>query len=296
MIHILDLQFFSDQTIAAFVIETTEGPVLIETGPYSAFNNLVKGLKDLGYAPEDVKHVLLTHIHFDHAGAAWAMAKAGAKIYVHPFGYKHMLNPERLYNSAKRIYGDMMETLWGEMFPIAEENLVAVENKTIITIGDQKIQALHTPGHANHHIAWRLGKVIFTGDVGGCKINGGPVVPPCPPPDIDIGEWFDSLEFIESFGPDKLYLTHYGIVEDISTHIHDLRRMLNEWGDVIRMYMNRGETAEEMTPKFRAYAENQLREAGLDDAMVARYEAANPAWMSVAGLIRYWSGNPSPRL
>ncbi|MDX2247386.1 MAG: MBL fold metallo-hydrolase [Bacteroidia bacterium] len=296
MIHILDLQFFSDETIAAFIVETSEGPVLIEAGPYSVYKNLVRALKDRGYVPEDIKHVLLSHIHFDHAGAAWALAETGAKIYVHPFGYKHLLNPERLYNSAKRIYGDMMETLWGGMFPIPESKLVAVENNASITIGDKTFQALHTPGHASHHIAWKVGKNIFTGDVGGCKIGNGPVVPPCPPPDIDIGLWFDSLDIIQAQGPERLYLTHYGIVENISIHFHELRHMLNEWGDWVRVSMERGETAEEMTPKFRQYVENQLLETGINDQMVARYEAANPSWMSVTGLMRYWSGTHSPRL
>ena len=115
MVHIIDLHFQMDHTIASFVVETAEGPVVIETGPHSVYPQLVSGLQKLGYQPADVKHVLLTHIHFDHAGAAWAFAEQGATVYVHPRGWKHLQDPTRLYNSAKRIYQDQMETLWGDM-------------------------------------------------------------------------------------------------------------------------------------------------------------------------------------
>ena len=132
MIHVLDLHFKVESAIASFLVETSEGPILIETGPHSTFEFLKKGLEKHGYQPSDVKHVFLTHIHFDHAGAAWAFAETGAKVYVHPFGYKHLLDPSKLYNSAKRIYGDEMETLWGDMKSIPEDQLFAVEDKTEI--------------------------------------------------------------------------------------------------------------------------------------------------------------------
>ena len=289
MVHILDLNFFTDSAIAAFVIETSDGPVLVETGPHSVFPELESGLQSLGYRPEDIAHVLLTHIHFDHAGAAWAMAEKGATIYVHPFGWKHMLNPEKLYHSAKRIYQDQMEILWGEMQPIPEEKLIAVEHQQEIIVGDTTFIAHHTPGHANHHIAWQTGDIIFTGDVAGCKISGGPVVPPCPPPDIDIEKWNDSLDLLESLNPTKLYLTHFGPIENIREHIAELRKNLNDWAEWIRIRWEQEQSALEITPDFQKYAARQLENAGLDEAGIKKYEAANPAWMSVAGLLRYWS-------
>lgn len=289
MVHILDLNFFTDSAIAAFVIETSAGPVLVETGPHSVFPQLEAGLQKLGYKAEDIRHVFLTHIHFDHAGAAWAMAEKGATIYVHPFGWKHMLNPEKLYNSAKRIYQDQMETLWGEMHPIPEEKLIAVEHQQEIRVGDTTFIAHHTPGHANHHIAWQTGDIVFTGDVAGCKISGGPVVPPCPPPDIDIEKWNESLDLLESLKPSELYLTHFGPVSEIQEHIAELRVNLNNWAEWIRIRWEQGKTAQEITPDFQKYAAKQLEDAGLDEAAILKYEAANPAWMSVAGLIRYWS-------
>ncbi|MEO0897476.1 MAG: MBL fold metallo-hydrolase [Bacteroidota bacterium] len=289
MVHTFDLNFQTTEAIAFFVIPTSEGPVLVETGPHSTYPYLESHLKSLGYSPSDVKHVLLTHIHFDHAGAAWALAKEGAKVYVHPRGYKHLLDPSRLYNSAKRIYGDMMESLWGQMHSIPEELLIPVEDGQTIQIGDTPFLAHHTPGHASHHIAWQMGDKIFTGDVAGCKINKGPVVPPCPPPDIDIEAWFDSIDKIVQLNPKELYLTHYGLVTEVEDHFVGLKKILMDWRDWMKVPFDEKKSLDEITPAFKAYAANQLREAGLSEEEVLKYEAANPAWMSVAGLMRYWT-------
>ncbi|MFK7925238.1 MAG: MBL fold metallo-hydrolase [Bacteroidia bacterium] len=288
MIHTLDLEFQVPQAIAAFVIETTEGPVLVETGPHSVLPRLSAELKNLGYELGDIKHVFLTHIHFDHAGAAWALAQAGAKIYVHPRGYKHLLDPSRLYGSAKRIYGDMMETLWGLMEPIPADQLEAVEDEREIQVGEHTFKALHTPGHASHHIAWQLGEIIFAGDVAGCKIDGGPVVPPCPPPDINIEQWVDSINILRAQQPKQLYLTHFGPIDTVTTHLDELEAMLHDWANWIKPHYEAGKKPEEVVSEFQAYANQQLMAAGLDEQGAARYEAANPSYMSVAGLMRYW--------
>lgn len=288
MIHILDLHFQTDHTIASFVVETTEGPVLIETGPHSVLPYLETGLAGLGYRLSDIQHVLLSHIHFDHAGAAWALAQAGAQVHVHPFGYRHLLDPTKLYQSAKRIYGDQMEALWGDMQPIAEAQLHEVADEAKLVIGEHTFKAWHTPGHAVHHIAWQLGEVIFTGDVAGVKIGEGPVVPPCPPPDINLEDWKASLNRLRALQPKALYLTHFGLVDDYAAHFDQLEGMLDDWAAWIKPHWEAGKSPTEVTPDFQAYAATQLRKAGLDAHQVDQYEAANPAWMSVAGLMRYW--------
>lgn len=288
MIHVIDLQFLTDHTIAAFLVETPAGPVLIETGPHSVLAHLEAGLARHGYQLSDIRHVFLSHIHFDHAGAAWALAQAGAQVYVHPAGYPHLLDPSRLYQSAQRIYGDQMERLWGEMHPIPAAQLEAVADGTRYEIGGLPFVGWHTPGHASHHIAWQLDRVIFTGDVGGVKIGDGPVVPPCPPPDIDLEAWFASLDRLRSLTPKTLYLTHYGPVDEVASHLDTLQEMLQDWAGWMKPHYEAGTAAEVITPQFQAYAEAQLQAAGLDKAARLRYEAANPAWMSVAGLLRYW--------
>jgi glyoxylase-like metal-dependent hydrolase (beta-lactamase superfamily II) len=288
MIQVFDLHFKTDQTIAAFLVETSAGPILIETGPHSVFEHLQAALAEHGYQPKDIQHVFLSHIHFDHAGAAWAFAEQGATVYVHPAGYRHLQDPTKLYQSAKRIYGDAMESLWGEMHIISEDRLVSVADEQVIEVGEQRLQAWHTPGHASHHIAWQWGEVIFTGDVAGVRIGDGPVVPPCPPPDIFLEAWFDSIQTLRRLAPRALYLTHFGRVEDVDPHLDQLEAALRSWADWMKGPFEAGRAPEEITPAFQAYVAGQLREAGLDEAGVAQYEAANPSWMSVAGLLRYW--------
>lgn len=287
-IHTLDLHFFHEHTIASFLFETGSGWALVETGPHSTFPQLKKGLANHGLTVSDIQHVLLTHIHFDHAGAAWALAEAGADIYVHPVGLPHMQSPEKLYNSAKRIYGDDMERLWGDMHPIAEEKLHAVEDRAVFDFGGTEVIAHHTPGHASHHIAWQLGDAVFTGDVAGCRIELGPVVPPCPPPDIHLGQWRDSLARLREISPTTLYLTHFDAITDIEPHLQQLDSMLTDWSQWIKQHMDQGMDVAAMTEPFKAYARQQLIDLGATAHMADQYEAANPAWMSVAGLVRYW--------
>lgn len=288
-IHVLDLNFLNlPHTIASFLIESSEGPILIETGPHSTIQAMKKGLIEYGYKIEDIKHVFLSHIHLDHAGAAWVFAEHGAKIYLHPFGAKNMEDPSRLMESATRIYGDKMDQLWGQMKKIPSEQLIEVGDQEVIQIGDVSLKSLHTPGHAKHHIAWQLGKVIFTGDVAGVKIDGGIVVPPCPPPDINIEDWKTSIELIRSLQPKKLYLTHFDKIEDINEHLNSLEAILDNWSAWIKEHWEASETNEEMVPKFMAHVAGQLREVGLTESDIQLYEAANPSWMSVAGLVRYW--------
>lgn len=289
MLHTIDLQFQGiENAIAAFLIETSEGPILVETGPHSTFPHLKKGIENAGYSLSDIKHVFLSHIHFDHAGAAWAFAQLGADIYLHPVGAPHMAQPERLWNSAKRIYQDQMEILWGKMESIDPDRLKTVDHGEHIVIGDTTLTAWHTPGHAIHHIAWQMGKTLFAGDVAGCRINNGMVVPPCPPPDINIEEWTDSIELIKKLDIDSIYLTHYGEITSIDEHLNQLDFCLNDWAQWMKPHAINNADSREITPIFQAYVANQLKEYGISENGIKQYEAANPSWMSVAGLMRYW--------
>lgn len=289
MIQLIDLNFLNiEKAIGAYLIKSSDGPVLIETGPFSTFKTLSEGIENAGYQVSDVRHVLLTHIHLDHAGSAWAFAEHGANIYLHPFGSKNMEDPSRLMESATRIYGDDMDRLWGTMKKINGDQLISVEDGQELTFGETTIKAFYTPGHAKHHIAWQLDDVVFTGDVAGVKIDRGPVVPPCPPPDIDLDAWKSSIKLIKSLNPSKLYLTHYDAVESVEKHLTDLESILNDWAQWMKTKWETGLSADEITPMFMEYTRNQLIEQGVDESGVKKYEAANPSWMSVAGLIRYW--------
>lgn len=288
-IDILDLNFLDEShVIANYLIASEDGLILVETGPETTFENLKNAIAKSGHSWKDVKHVLLTHIHFDHAGAAWKFADNGAKIYVHPIGLPHLNNPERLWNSAKMIYGDDMERLWGEMKPIDEKLLIGVDDGDEIEIGGIKIKVHYTPGHAIHHNAYQIDDIVFTGDVAGVKINNGPVVPPCPPPDIHIEDWNKSIEKIRSLHPKSLFLAHYGEVTQVEDHLNQLQNMINDWANWIKPHYEAGEKAEKITPDFVKYTQDQLRENGVGEQEIEKYEKGNPSFMSVTGLLRYW--------
>ena len=286
MIHTIDLGFLdTPQTIAAYVLEHPDGPVLIETGPYSTYPALEQGLQKIGIAPESLQAVLLTHIHLDHAGSAWAFAQKGVPIFVHPLGERHLAQPEKLLASAKRIYQDMMDQLWGTMEPIATEQLRTVKDGTEVLPG---IRALHSPGHAVHHIAWQWEDVIFTGDVAGVRIGNGIVVPPCPPPDIQVEDWQRSIQVLREASPTSLYLTHYGEITDVETHLDALEKRLLDWANWMKPRFEAGDSVTEIAPDFEQYVRKELVDHGLDQEGLRQYDAANPPWMSVAGLLRYW--------
>lgn len=285
----IDTKFLNESSvIASYVIPSDDGLILVDTGPETAVEQLKQGLADKDLDWRDVKHVLLTHIHFDHAGAAWKFAENGATIYVHPIGLPHLHQPEKLWNSAKRIYQDDMERLWGEMQPIAQNQLRSADDGDVLSIGGVTIDVHYTPGHAIHHNAYQLGKTIFTGDVGGVKINGGPVVPPCPPPDINIEAWKTSIQKLRALQPARLYLAHYGAVTDPKTHFDHLEAILDDWANWMKPHYEQQADPETLTPQFIAYTQEQLRAQGVTSEDLAKYEKGNPSYMSVAGLLRYW--------
>lgn len=314
-IHVLDLGFLQlEHAIAAFLLEGPDGIALIETGPHSTFPQLEKAVGDKGFHLKNIQHAFLSHIHFDHAGAAWALAEQGAKIYVHPKGLPHLASPERLYNSARQIYGDQMDTLWGAMRPIPETQLYAPGHGEVIGAAGLHFTAWYTPGHAVHHIAWEVtttppqappagerkgverinaassfpAGVLFTGDVAGVKIDEGPVMPPCPPPDINIEDWINSLQILRERPSETLYLTHFGRVDHKQAHLDALEQRLLDWAAWMRPHAEAAEPPQELIPLFQHYVAGQLEAAGIGPAGQSRYEAANPAFMSVAGLMRYW--------
>ena len=158
IVHTLDLKFqgFAG-AIAVYLIPHQHGAVLIESGPGSTTAALETGLQVHGLNVGDVTDVLLTHIHLDHAGAAGWLAKKGARIHVHPVGAPHLKNPEKLLSSAARIYGDSMQSLWGDFLPVPEDQLVVHQDNEVIEIEGLRFRSLDTPGHAYHHYAYQVG-------------------------------------------------------------------------------------------------------------------------------------------
>lgn len=288
-VNILDLEFLGESNvIAGYLMESEDGLILVETGPETTFDSLCKAIEKSGHYWKDIRHVLLTHIHFDHAGAAWKLADNGAKVYVHPKGLPHLHNPEKLWNSAKRIYLDDMERLWGEMKPIDEKLLIPVDEGSQLHIGGVEFKVYYTPGHAVHHNAYQLGNALFTGDVAGVKIGNGPVVPPCPPPDINIELWKQSIQKLRALHSATLYLAHFGPVFNTVAHFNQLELMLDDWKNWMKPFYDKQVLPAEIVPQFVTYSQNQLREYGVSEGDIERYEKGNPSFMSVTGLLRYW--------
>ncbi|KAK3606852.1 hypothetical protein CHS0354_018446 [Potamilus streckersoni] len=279
------------QSVAAFLIKSGKTAVLVETGPDSCYPELEKQLKASGLSPADISAVFLTHIHFDHAGCAWRFARNGTKIYLHPNGFRHMANPEKLIESASRIYLDQMDVLWGKIEPIEEQMLVQVQDGERVTAGDLTMTAHFTPGHAKHHIVWQFGDSLFTGDVAGCRIGTGPAVAPTPPPDLDYSEWKKSIELMKALNPREIYLTHFGRFDDPHPHLEALSRQLDFLFNLSEAAFRRNEKNEVPAGFLDAFFEAYYRAWHIGNDAVTAYGNISPNWMNAQGLTRWMQKN-----
>lgn len=289
-VHVFDTkQLGRSGIIAATGIETNDGLALFDTGPESTFAHVVEQLRDAGFDPNDVRNVFLSHIHFDHSGAAWRFAELGATIYVHPRGAQHLVDPAKLIASATRIYGDEMERLWGRFAPISAEKVKILEDGDLVRVPPFEVRAIATPGHASHHHAYQWGDNLFGGDIAGVRLGGGPPIPPFVPPELHIESWLDSLEKIRKLNATKLYLPHFGLVEaPVSTHLDILADRIRRWANWFRDRICAGATEEQLVPAFAKVVTDELSEAGATEEETDDYEYADPSFMAVGASVRYW--------
>ncbi|MEW6094644.1 MAG: MBL fold metallo-hydrolase, partial [Chloroflexota bacterium] len=216
--------------IATYLIPHSGGAALVDPGPESTLPALTAALGEFGFSPSDVTHVLLTHIHLDHAGAAGWFAGQGAQVCVHPVGAPHISNPEKLLASASRLYGEKMNEMWGDMKHVAAARLIEVQDEMEIVAGEMRICALHTPGHAEHHVSYVFQDVIFSGDVGGVRfLDSKFVYLPFVPPETHLEKWRSSLKRMVATGCRCIAPTHFGIYSDANEH---LTRAVNFLDDV----------------------------------------------------------------
>ncbi len=286
----LDLNFQGrPYAIASYLIRHGDEVVLIESGPGSTRAALEAGLEKEGLSPRDVTHVLLTHIHLDHAGAAGWLARQGAQVYVHPVGAPHMLNPEKLIASATRIYGDKMDMLWGEFLPVPEDKLHVPQDTEEIVIGNLRFLPINTPGHAEHHYAFLFEDVCFSGDVGGVRIPGYQYLRiPMVPPELHLERWHESMQRLRREKFARIAPTHFGIFDDPEWHLREVEKALDDAVRWMEEVMPADPSIEELRRLFteRTLAENER--LGLSEEVVNAYQLANPPGMSADGLMRYW--------
>jgi glyoxylase-like metal-dependent hydrolase (beta-lactamase superfamily II) len=262
----------AERTIGVYLLETGEGLALFDCGPSSCLGALKAGLAERGVELRDVKHLLLSHIHLDHAGAAGSLVREHPelRVWVSEIGAPHLVDPSRLERSARRLYGDTFDGLWGELAPVPEDNVRLADGRAA------GLEVFPAPGHASHHVCYFDGATLYAGDAAGVRIQpSSSVLPPTPPPDVNVEAWYRTIEEIERRAPERLALIHFGVADDVSRHLTELRQRLDTWARRVE----EGASEEE----FIAAAKADLPE-GEGEA----YDRAMPFWQSWQGLRRYW--------
>lgn len=296
-IHTLDLHFSGvPNTIAAYLVVGERGIALVETGAMSTLPACLAALDQLGYQPADIQHVLATHIHFDHAGAAGWWAAQGAHVYVHHVGAPHLIDPSRLLASARKVYGDALDTMWGDMLPINPDQLTPLYDGDQVTIGDLHFTAWDTPGHARHHHALLIDDVAFSGDVAGVRLpNSRFIALAGAPPQFDPVAYDASITRLAQANLRRLYLTHFGPVDDVADHLARYREIV--WGaaEFVRAHLRNGATAVEIADRYITFMRERAVRDGIDEAVWSKHSVANPPAISAEGVQLYWNRHASNR-
>jgi glyoxylase-like metal-dependent hydrolase (beta-lactamase superfamily II) len=262
--------------VGVYLVETDDGLALFDCGPSSCIEALKAGLAERGVELTDLRHLLLSHIHLDHAGAAGTLVREhpALRVHVSGIGAPHVVDPSRLEHSARRLYGDAFDALWGELAPVPEENVEVV--------GDSAagLECFPAPGHASHHVCYlHPDGTLYAGDAAGVRIvPGRHVLPVSPPPDVDVEAWFRTFEEIERRAPARLALIHFGVADSPSEHLALVRAELAKWSE----RCERGLDDE----AWIAAARHDLEAAVGADA--DHWVRAAPLWQSYAGMRRYW--------
>jgi glyoxylase-like metal-dependent hydrolase (beta-lactamase superfamily II) len=264
----------ADRVIGSYLLETDDGLALFDCGPSTCLPRLKAALVERGVELGDVRHLLLSHIHLDHAGAAGVLVREHPELLVHvsEIGAPHLADPSRLETSARRLYGDTFDTLWGELAPVPQENIRIVEARVL------GLDCFPTQGHASHHVSYLdAAGTLYSGDAAGVRIlPERTVLPPTPPPDFDLDVWLETIDEIERRRPERLALIHFGVATEPGAHLDELRRRLVEWVRLVQSGVTQEQFSESVRNEVTATADN-----------VELYERAMPFWQSYAGLERY---------
>lgn len=289
----LDLNFQGTAgAVGAYLIKGPQGHTLVETGPGSTLAALERGVAAAGARMEDIRQLLVTHIHLDHAGASGTLLRRlpEARLFVHPLGAGHMLAPAKLLSSAGRIYGEAMDRLWGRFEAAPAEQVVLLQDGDEIDCGYRTLTALHTPGHATHHVAFvdESARTAFTGDVAGVRLGHGSYVrPPTPPPDVDVDAWHCSADRLRTFRLRALDLTHFGRRFDVAAHLDALSYNLDAWVGWTAARVGAGVDRESMTRELQTKRRRDVIACGGTSDDAAAFELVTGSTMSVDGLRRY---------
>jgi glyoxylase-like metal-dependent hydrolase (beta-lactamase superfamily II) len=298
----VDLNFLGQPgVIATVLLHGPGGVALIDPGPSTTLPHLTKSLTDRGFSLADVRAILLTHIHLDHAGCTGVLVDAcpHATVFVHENGAPHIVDPSKLIASASRLYAPDMERLWGEIRPVPADRITVLGTRTDtkaahrlspISVVGHELEVAWTPGHAWHHVSYfsHATGIAFVGDTAGiCRQSGRVVLPPTPPPDIDLEAWHTSTDLILSWNPGTLFLTHFGPQPSPRVHFQDLWKRMDEWSRRVQALLAQPGSDEDHAREFTKWVNDELVRATSSDEARA-YQSAARFDFSWTGLARYW--------
>src|SRR5208283_4535829 len=279
------------RSIASVLLRSGNFIALIDPGPSSTIANLHESLRVHGLGIRDLNALFLTHIHLDHAGASGSLVREipQLQVYVHSRGAPHMTDPSRLLDSARRLYGDTMQRLYGEFVAVPQDNLRILEGGETVSAGSRQMRILYTPGHASHHVTYFDDSegIAFVGDTAGICVEGHPyMLPATPPPDISLELWDSSLDAIASLNPKRLFLTHFGFSDHPARHIASYRERLLRWSELVAKILSEGveesQASEAFISAIAAEARQSLRQEEVD-----HYLFNGALQLSWLGLARY---------
>jgi glyoxylase-like metal-dependent hydrolase (beta-lactamase superfamily II) len=283
-----------DRVTAGYLVDGP-APVLVETGSQSSVPVLLAALDELGMAADDLAGVAVTHIHLDHAGGVGDVAKAfpRATVYVHEKGARHLVDPARLVDSAARVYGDLLDSLYGRLDPTPSERIHVLDDGEEIQIGDGRVlTAIDSPGHARHHLGLHDSEsgILFAGDAVGVRLpDAGVLRPAAPPPDFDLDHALHSLHRFADRRPVALALAHYGVLSDPQDLLAEAEVTLRAWADEAeRAWRDGRDIADALASAFGADLET------VDPAQREKLETLNGVHSNAAGLRRWLESRAGP--
>jgi glyoxylase-like metal-dependent hydrolase (beta-lactamase superfamily II) len=290
----VDLNFLGvPEIIATAVLHGTSGVALIDPGPSTTLGSLTASLARMSISIGDVRQILLTHIHLDHAGVTGTLVRQNPaiEVFVHERGAPHMIDPSKLLASAGRLYGLEMDRLWGDFLPVPPDRIRSLKGEERISAGGRNLEVAYTPGHASHHVTYfdPSTRMAFAGDTAGIRRPGRDhVMPPTPPPDIDLDAWRVSEDRILSWDPDTLFLTHFGPFHGARVHFQDMTERLALWSRIVRRLLVDASLDEDQ--RLNAFMGEALLELKrkVGGAEAEQYNRAGRLYYSWQGLSRYW--------
>jgi glyoxylase-like metal-dependent hydrolase (beta-lactamase superfamily II) len=290
----LDLQFLGrPQIIATAILHGRAGVALIDPGPSTTTRTLTAELDRRGIRFGDVRQILLTHIHLDHAGSTGSIVEQHPHIdvLVHQRGAPHLVDPTKLVASAGRLYEQDMDRLWGEIKPVPAARIKTLDGGETLSVAGREVKVEYTPGHASHHVSYLdvASRVAFVGDTAGIRRGSGAfVMPPTPPPDVDLEAWRASEQKILAWDPDTLFLTHFGPYHGARQHMQAMFENIADWSRTVRRLLADATLSdEERQKRFIEEAFQELRRR-VGDAEATDYTKAGGLNYSYQGLARYW--------